>query len=62
MAPVVAEYREKELKQRNELYKWDWITDHMPGCVKAKTHADFPRDVQFTDKKSRTEHVIYIFH
>ncbi|XP_046861552.1 allene oxide synthase-lipoxygenase protein-like [Xenia sp. Carnegie-2017] len=54
MPPVVAEQRQKELKQRKEIYQWDWVTEHMPGSIKAETHADLPRDVQFTDEKSRS--------
>ena len=55
MPPVVAEQRQKELKLRKEIYQWDWVTDHMPGSIKAETHDDLPRDVQFTDEKSRSE-------
>ena len=34
-------------------YQWDWVSDDMPGNIKAKAHSDLPRDVQFTDEKSR---------
>jgi hypothetical protein len=50
---IVSEQRQKELEQRKEAYQWDWVSDDMPGNIKATAHSDLPRDVQFTDEKSR---------
>ena len=50
---IVSEQRQKELEQRKEVYQWDWVSDDMPGNIKATVHGDLPRDVQFTDEKSR---------
>ena len=53
MPAVISEHRQKELEQRKMTYKWDWVSDDMPGNIKAKAHSDLPRDVQFTDEKTR---------
>ena len=53
---IVSEQRQKELEQRKVTYQWDYVSDDMPGNIKAKTHSDLPRDVQFTDEKSRYIH------
>ena len=50
---IVSEQRQKELEQRKLTYQWDYVSDDMPGNIKATTHDDLPRDVQFTDEKSR---------
>ena len=50
---IVSEQRQKELEQRKVTYQWDWVSDDLPGNIKAKTHGDLPRDVQFTDEKTR---------
>nr|AHK60922.1 allene oxide synthase/8R-lipoxygenase fusion protein a [Capnella imbricata] len=51
---IVSEQRQKELEQRKVTYQWDYVSDDMPGNIKAKTHDDLPRDVQFTDEKTRS--------
>ncbi|XP_028395809.1 allene oxide synthase-lipoxygenase protein [Dendronephthya gigantea] len=53
---IVSEQRQKELEQRKVTYQWDYVSDDMPGNIKAKTHDDLPRDVQFTDEKTRSYH------
>jgi hypothetical protein len=50
---VLSEHRHKELEQRKNIYQWDYVSDDMPGNIKALTHSDLPRDVQFTDEKNR---------
>jgi hypothetical protein len=50
---IVSEQRQKELKQRKATYQWAYVSDDMPGNINAKAHSDLPRDVQFTDEKSR---------
>ena len=53
MPAVVSEQRQIELQQRKEIYQWDHLSPDLPGNIKAATHADLPRNVQFTDEKSR---------
>nr|ABW76418.1 allene oxide synthase/8R-lipoxygenase fusion protein [Gersemia fruticosa] len=51
---IVSEQRQNELEERKKVYQWDYVSDDMPGNIKAATHDDLPRDVQFTDEKSRS--------
>jgi hypothetical protein len=53
MPASVTEQRQEELRERKESYHWDYVSDDLPGSIKATTHSDLPRDVQFTDEKSR---------
>ena len=53
MSAAVKEEREKELRERKKLYEWDYVSPDLPGSIKAANHAALPRDVQFTDEKSR---------
>jgi hypothetical protein len=53
MPAIVSEQRQKELAHRKATYQWDWVSDDMPGNMKAKAHSDLPRDVQFTDEKTK---------
>ena len=53
MSAAVKEERQKELQERKKLYEWDYVSPDFPGHIKAANHAALPRDVQFTDEKSR---------
>ena len=53
MPAIVAEHRRKELEKRKEIYQWYWIRDNLPGCVKAATYSDLPRNSRFSDEKLR---------
>ena len=53
MPAIVAEHRQKELEKRKEIYQWYWIRDNLPGCVKAATYSDLPRNSRFSDEKLR---------
>ena len=53
MPATVSEYRHLELEERKKVYQWDHVSDDLPGNIKAATHDHLPRDVQFSDEKSR---------
>ena len=54
---VVKNQRSLELEQRQENYKWgssQEVFQHLPGYLEAKTHADIPRDSQFSNEAKNT--------
>ncbi|KAJ7376326.1 Arachidonate 5-lipoxygenase [Desmophyllum pertusum] len=53
---AVKSQRSQELKQRQESYKWgnQEVFQHLPGYLQASTHADIPRDSQFSNEAKST--------
>lgn len=53
MPAIVNERRQIELQERKKVYQWDYVSPDLPGHIKAANHSELPRDVQFSDEKSR---------
>ena len=53
---AVKRQRSLELQQRQESYKWgsQEVFEHLPGYLQASTHADIPRDSQFSNEARKT--------
>ncbi|XP_031727291.1 arachidonate 15-lipoxygenase B-like isoform X3 [Anarrhichthys ocellatus] len=45
--------RDQELKQREEVYRWDVYVEGIPHCIESEDPLDLPDEVQFSYIKSR---------